>query len=61
MRMPRLGETREDFIKRLDREDEAHMTRERRGREEASRQMGNAMGYEYESQEHGGDGWSAWG
>lgn len=61
MRDPYLGERFEEYIARRRREDEEHSERERVNREYASRQMGLAMGYEYESQERGDDGWSAWG
>ena len=61
MRDPYPGERFEEYIARRNREDEEHMKRERSNQERASMEMGNAMGYEYESQEHGSDGWSAWG
>ena len=60
-RSPYPGESRDEYIARRNREDEEHMERERSNRKRASMEMGSTMGYEYESQERGSDGWSAWG
>lgn len=50
-----------DYLEERKRKDEQYMIEERARKAQASREMGRAMGYEYPSQEFGGDGWSAWG